>query len=94
MILIVSGVLLSSTCFVFSVNFDHTYWTIDGSGSQYNYVESALKNGHAIFIYDRLSEPPCVSRVSHSTLVADIPNQVSGMPPNQTASRKLRYQRK
>ncbi|KAF8219650.1 hypothetical protein L208DRAFT_1338747 [Tricholoma matsutake] len=40
---------------IHGINFDHSYWTIGGSGSQYNYVESALKAGHAILIYDRLS---------------------------------------
>ncbi|KAK7435044.1 hypothetical protein VKT23_019852 [Stygiomarasmius scandens] len=39
---------------IHGVGFDHTYWNFK-NGSQYNYAEAALKAGHAIFMYDRLS---------------------------------------
>ncbi|TEB33759.1 hypothetical protein FA13DRAFT_1707982 [Coprinellus micaceus] len=39
---------------IHGIGFDHTYWNLGGSGSKYNYVEAALKAGHAILIYDRL----------------------------------------
>ncbi|KAF6752437.1 Alpha/beta hydrolase family-domain-containing protein [Ephemerocybe angulata] len=39
---------------IHGTNFDSSYWTFGGDGSKYNYVESSLKAGHAIFIYDRL----------------------------------------
>ncbi|THH12922.1 hypothetical protein EUX98_g9776 [Antrodiella citrinella] len=38
----------------FRLNLDRTYWSIDGSASPLNYVESSLKAGHAIFVFDRL----------------------------------------
>lgn len=39
---------------VHGVNFDHSYWNFGGEGSQYNYLETGLRSGHAVFIYDRL----------------------------------------
>jgi len=66
----ISGVLLIPM--PSSVNFDHSYWTIGGSGSQYSYVESALQAGHAIFIYDRLSKRLALLSVSHPCANADI----------------------
>ncbi|KAF5313450.1 hypothetical protein D9611_008674 [Ephemerocybe angulata] len=39
---------------VHGAGFDHSWWNFGGDGSKYNYVEAALKAGHAILIYDRL----------------------------------------
>ncbi|THU77577.1 alpha/beta-hydrolase, partial [Dendrothele bispora CBS 962.96] len=39
---------------IHGLGFDHSYWNFK-NGSQYNYAEAALAEGHAIFLYDRLS---------------------------------------
>lgn len=48
------GHCLLITDLVCRINFDHSYWNFGGEGSPYNYVDAALKAGHATFIYDRL----------------------------------------
>ncbi|KAF8955634.1 hypothetical protein BDZ97DRAFT_1856429 [Flammula alnicola] len=57
---------------IHGVNFDHTYWNFGGDGSPYNYVDAAIKAGHAIFIYDRLgvgqsSKPDGIKEVQQAT---------------------------
>ncbi|KAF5319830.1 hypothetical protein D9611_012839 [Ephemerocybe angulata] len=57
---------------VHGVGFDHTYWNFGGPGSKYNYVEAALKAGHAILIYDRLGtgqsdKPDGISKLQFPT---------------------------
>ncbi|KAF8152596.1 Alpha/beta hydrolase family-domain-containing protein [Crassisporium funariophilum] len=59
---------------VHGINFDHTYWNFGGEASKYNYVDAALKAGHAIFIYDRLgvgrsSKPDGIKEVQLATEV-------------------------
>ncbi|KAL0959021.1 hypothetical protein HGRIS_014332 [Hohenbuehelia grisea] len=60
---------------IHGINFDHSYWSFDGPGSKYNYVDAALKAGHAIFTYDRLgvgrsSKPNGITEVQISTEIA------------------------
>lgn len=45
---------MSPTAYFRRAGFDHTYWTLGGPGSKYNYVDAALNAGHAILVYDRL----------------------------------------
>ncbi|KDR72821.1 hypothetical protein GALMADRAFT_734987 [Galerina marginata CBS 339.88] len=60
---------------IHGISFDHSYWNFGGEGSQYNYVDVALKAGHAIFIYDRLgvgqsSKPDGIKEVQQDTQIA------------------------
>ncbi|KAF8970842.1 Alpha/Beta hydrolase protein [Flammula alnicola] len=57
---------------IHGINFDHTYWNFGGEDSPYNYVDAAIKSGHAIFIYDRLgvgqsSKPDGIKEVQQAT---------------------------
>ncbi|PPR03475.1 hypothetical protein CVT26_007881 [Gymnopilus dilepis] len=57
---------------VHGINFDHSYWNFGGEGSPYNYVDAAVRNGHAIFLYDRLgvgqsSKPDGIKEVQQDT---------------------------
>ena len=51
-LIIVTSILF----FFFRVGFDHTYWNFGGSGSEYNYVESAIAAGRSVLIYDALGQ--------------------------------------
>lgn len=57
------------TDLVCRINFDHSYWNFGGAGSSYNYVDVALKAGHAIFIYDRLGTSKCYTSLSSWLIV-------------------------
>ncbi|TEB24087.1 hypothetical protein FA13DRAFT_1639058 [Coprinellus micaceus] len=82
---------------VHGVGFDHTYWTVGGSGSKYNYVEAALKAGHAILAYDRLGtgksdKPDGLKEVQGPTQVevaAQLARYLQGKPQGKTFGRFL-----
>ncbi|KAF8955647.1 hypothetical protein BDZ97DRAFT_1926508 [Flammula alnicola] len=55
---------------IHGLNFDHTYWNFGGDSSPNNYVDAAIKSGHAIFIYDRVgqsSKPDGIKEVQQAT---------------------------
>ncbi|KAJ3521946.1 hypothetical protein NMY22_g12098 [Coprinellus aureogranulatus] len=68
--------------------FDHTYWTLGGPGSKYNYVEAALKAGHAVFAYDRLGtgksdKPDGIKEAqtpTHIEIAAELVKYLKGSP--------------
>jgi pimeloyl-ACP methyl ester carboxylesterase len=80
-----------------SIGFDHTYWSIGGSGSKYNYVEAALKAGHAILTYDRLGvgksdKPNGIKEVQTPTQVeitTELVKYLRGKPNGQTFGRVI-----
>lgn len=83
----------SPSCY--SLGFDHTYWNLGGTGSKYNYVEAALKAGHAILIYDRLGigksdKPNGIKEVQIATeveIAAQLGKYLQGKPQGQTFNR-------
>ncbi|KAJ3548248.1 hypothetical protein NMY22_g1331 [Coprinellus aureogranulatus] len=80
---------------VHGLGFDHTYWNLGGSGSQYNYVEAALKAGHAILIYDRLGigksqKPDGIKEIQIATeieIAAELGKYLQGNPQGQSFKR-------
>ncbi|KAJ3501431.1 hypothetical protein NMY22_g18929 [Coprinellus aureogranulatus] len=80
---------------VHGLGFDHTYWNLSGSGSQYNYVEAALKAGHAILIYDRLGigksqKPDGIKEIQIATeieIAAELGKYLQGNPQGQSFKR-------
>ncbi|KAF5335742.1 hypothetical protein D9611_009647 [Ephemerocybe angulata] len=77
---------------VHGINFDHTYWNFGGPGSKYNYVDSALKAGHAILIYDRLGtgksdKPDGIKEVQTATEVEIAAQLVKFLRGNPFGSR-------
>ncbi|KAF6752438.1 hypothetical protein DFP72DRAFT_1171641 [Ephemerocybe angulata] len=78
---------------VHGINFDHTYWNFGGPGSKYNYVDSALKAGHAILIYDRLGrtgksdKPDGIKEVQTATEVEIAAQLVTFLRGNPFGSR-------
>ncbi|TCD60250.1 hypothetical protein EIP91_010502, partial [Steccherinum ochraceum] len=63
---------------------DRFYWLIGGAGSEFNYVESAIASGNAIFIFDRLgcgqsTKPDGIKEVQVPVHVAVIEALQSGI---------------
>ncbi|TCD71430.1 hypothetical protein EIP91_010136 [Steccherinum ochraceum] len=60
---------------VHGLNLDRFYWSIGGQGSQFNYVESSIASGNAVFVFDRLgsgnsSKPDGIKEVQTAIHVA------------------------
>ncbi|KAJ2916917.1 hypothetical protein MD484_g3486, partial [Candolleomyces efflorescens] len=76
---------------------DHSYWTLGGRGSKYNYVEAALKAGRAILVYDRLgvgksAKPDGISKVQTATeveIAAQLAKYLRGNPQGHNFSRVI-----
>ncbi|THH31578.1 hypothetical protein EUX98_g2624 [Antrodiella citrinella] len=56
---------------------DHNYWLIGGPGSMFNYAESSVNAGNAIFVFDRLgnggsSQPDGMKEVQEPVHIAII----------------------
>jgi len=67
---------------VHGVTLDHNYFLIGGPGSEFNYVESSVRAGNAIFIFDRLgsglsSKPDGIKEVQSVTHLAVIDSLLS-----------------
>ncbi|THH31553.1 hypothetical protein EUX98_g2644 [Antrodiella citrinella] len=67
---------------VHGLTLDHTYWYINGPGSDLNYVEASINAGNAIFVFDRLGngksdKPDGIKEVQMSVHIAVVEALIS-----------------